>query len=566
MLDSEIVDDESLNEDSYDGLVSLIEASKGVLSLLIACCKPGDFQTQMINRYEAELAPKIPCYRVVLNQKEPSLRAALEQLVQDCPELKKPHASAVITVTGTEALMDFVSKSDSNHRSELNRFFGYLQWTREGLREFPYPIVLWVTPNILSRLSLEAPDFWSWRSGVFRFVAPTVEETGVINQTWEKSPLIESETRLILPLDELLEQVESLEKQAMETPALATLYNRVARAYANRLKTRQTQNYSQERDLAIDFFHKSLALQQKLNLLRAQSDTLLGLGNLYYTTADYSRINGSRADNLERAIAFYKAALTVYTLEDFPEDWAMTQNNLALAYSNRINGSRADNLERAIAFYEAALTVYTLEDFPEQWAGTQNNLATAYSNRINGSRADNLERAIAFYEAALTVYTLENFPEQWAGTQNNLATAYGNRINGSRADNLERAIGLFKDALTVCTLENFPEQWAGTQNNLATAYSNRINGSRADNLERAIASYTAALTVYTLDAFPEDWEMTQNNLGLAYSNRIMGDKAQNIELAKKCYENALTVRTREAYPQEYTETLFNLGNLDRSSQ
>jgi predicted enzyme related to lactoylglutathione lyase len=76
----------------------------------------------------------------------------------------------------------------------------------------------------------------------------------------------------------------------------------------------------------------------------------------------------------------------------------MTQNNLANAYSNRINGSRADNLERAIEFYQAALTVYTLEDFPEDWAMTQNNLANAYSNRINGSRADNLERAIEFYQ------------------------------------------------------------------------------------------------------------------------------------------------------------------------
>lgn len=60
MLDSEIVDYESINEDSYDGLVSLIAASQGVLSLLIASCKPGDFQTQIINRYEAELAPNIP--------------------------------------------------------------------------------------------------------------------------------------------------------------------------------------------------------------------------------------------------------------------------------------------------------------------------------------------------------------------------------------------------------------------------------------------------------------------------------------------------------------------------
>ena len=99
MLNSESLDDQLINEDSYDGLVSLIEASQGVLSLLISSCKPGDFQTQIINRYEAELARQIPCYRVVLNQKEPSLRAALEQLVNDRPELKAPHASAAITVT-----------------------------------------------------------------------------------------------------------------------------------------------------------------------------------------------------------------------------------------------------------------------------------------------------------------------------------------------------------------------------------------------------------------------------------------------------------------------------------
>jgi Tetratricopeptide repeat len=781
MLDSEIVDDESLNEDSYDGLVSLIEASKGILSLLIVSCQPGDFQTQMINRYEAELAPKIPCYRVVLNQKEPSLRAVLEQLVKDCPELKEPHASAAITVTGTEALMEFVSQADSNHRSELSRFFGYLQWTREGLREFPYPIVIWVTPKILSRLSTEARDFWSWRSGVFRFVAPAVQETGIVNQTGEISLLIESERRETLPLEELLDQVESLEQQAMETPALATLYNRVANSYASQVNTRKPEGYSQEIDRAIHFFDKSLALQKKLNLPQAESDTLLELGDIYrdlglweqvfplyeqsleiarslkdslreaaalgrlgnlyqqYPVGDRANnleeaiasydetsaqaylqlidillscpggeepqilqnnselldrgfletcesvaamlaaqggenganflrnlasqlgqfidmkdegdsdnsedenseeyvnfilellqaevesnsditviypmlagrqhllnhrfakilqqiaqklsadenpetirsslgiignlsINitnfplGKRANNLEIAIAGYQAALSVYTRDAFPENWAMTQNNLANAYLNRINGSRADNLERAIEFYQNALTVYTFEDFPEQWATTQNNLAVAYSNRINGSRANNLEKAIAFYQAALTVYILEDFPEDWAMTQNNLANAYSDRINGSRADNLERAIAFYQAALTVYTREDFPEDWALTQNNLATAYRNRINGSRADNLERAIAFYQAALTVYTLEDFPEKWAMTQNNLGLAYSNRIMGEKAQNIELAKKFYENALTVRTLEAFPQEYTETLFNLGNLDRSNQ
>jgi len=419
MLNSESVDDQSINEDSYDGLVSLIEASQGVLSLLIASCKPGDFQTQIINRYEAELAPHIPSYRVVLNQKEPSLRAALEQLVNDRPELKAPHASAAITVTGTEALRDSVSQADSNHQSELSRFFGYLQWTREGLREFPFPIVLWVTPNILTRLSLEAPDFWSWRSGVFRFVSPAVPETGVVNTTGESSLLIEPESKLSLPLDELLEQVENLEKQARETPALATLYNRVANAYANRVKTRQAQDYSQEIDRAIHFFEKSLALQEKLNLRQAQSDTLLQLGDIYSDLGLWERVFEPYQQSLEIA----------RNLKDRLRE-AAALGRLGNLYQQYRQGDRGSNLERAIAYFTAALTVVTRDAFPQDWAATQNNLGVAYSNRIRGEKAENIEMAIASFTAALTVYTREAFPEQWAQTQNNLATACSDRIRG----------------------------------------------------------------------------------------------------------------------------------------
>jgi tetratricopeptide (TPR) repeat protein len=73
-----------------------------------------------------------------------------------------------------------------------------------------------------------------------------------------------------------------------------------------------------------------------------------------------------RADNLERAIAFYQAALTVRTFEDFPEKWATTQNNLGLAYSNRIMGDKAQNIELAKKCYENALTVRTIEAFREE--------------------------------------------------------------------------------------------------------------------------------------------------------------------------------------------------------
>ncbi|TAG19357.1 MAG: tetratricopeptide repeat protein, partial [Oscillatoriales cyanobacterium] len=240
-----------------------------------------------------------------------------------------------------------------------------------------------------------------------------------------------------------------------ETPALATLYNRVANAYANRLKTRQTENYLEERDRAIHFFDKSLALQRKLNLPTAESDTLLQLGDiyrdlelwegvfpLYQQSLEIARslkdslreaaalgrlgnfyqqyLLGDRANNLEEAIASYNAALTIYTRDAFPEDWAMMQNNLAIAYRNRIRGEKAENIELAIASYTAALTVRTPDDFPQDWATTQNNLAIAYSNRIRGEKAENIEQAKKCYENALTVRTLEAFPQQYTETLLNL--------------------------------------------------------------------------------------------------------------------------------------------------
>jgi CHAT domain-containing protein len=270
------------------------------------------------------------------------------------------------------------------------------------------------------------------------------------------------------------------------------------------------------------------------------------IGNLSIYIRDFPL--GSRANNIEIAITGYQIVLN--NRQPGSEMFAQTQNNLANAYSNRINGSRAENLERAIEFYEAALTVYTLEAFREYWATIQNNLANAYSDRINGSRAENLERAIEFYEAALTVYTLEDFPEDWAMTQNNLANAYRNRINGSRAENLERAIEFYEAALTVYTFEDFPEDWAMTQNNLAAAYYSRINGSRAENLERAIEFYQAALTVYTFEDFPFKNVGTLNNLGWAYLAKLdninqekpedTNQKAATLQSAYDTFKNAIT--------------------------
>ncbi|MCA2504611.1 MAG: CHAT domain-containing protein [Microcystis sp. M54BS1] len=272
------------------------------------------------------------------------------------------------------------------------------------------------------------------------------------------------------------------------------------------------------------------------------------------------RIRGERADNLELAIAAYHLSLEVYTREAFPEQWATIQTNLGAAYQTRILGERADNLELAIAAYNLSLEVYIRDAFPYEWARSQNNLGNAYNDRILGERADNLELAIAALNQSLEVYTCDAFPYEWATTQNNLGGAYNNRIREERADNLELAIAALNLSLKIRTREAFPYEWATTQINLGNAYNDRILGERADNLELAIAAYNLSLQVYTREAFPYEWAMTQNNLGNAYGNRIFGERAENLELAIAAYNLSLEVLTRGSFPEKWANTQNNLGN------
>ncbi|MHC5862236.1 CHAT domain-containing protein, partial [Nostoc sp.] len=225
------------------------------------------------------------------------------------------------------------------------------------------------------------------------------------------------------------------------------------------------------------------------------------------------------------------------------------------------------------AAFQLALQVYTREAFPEQWAATQNNLAIAYRDRIKGERADNLELAIAAYQLALEVRTRKAFPYDWALTQNNLGNAYSDRIKGDKSENLELAITAYQLALQVLTREAFPHDWALTQNNLALTYSNRIKGEKADNLKVAIAAYQLALQVYTCEAFPKECLGTARNLGNLYFEQQAWAEAASaytkaLEAAEILYQSAILLDGKAAelaatnsLPSRAAYALARSGNL-----
>ena len=84
-------------------------------------------------------------------------------------------------------------------------------------------------------------------------------------------------------------------------------------------------------------------------------------------------------------------------------------------------------LRESVAAYREALTVYTKEQLPQQWAGTQNNLGIVLGNqgtRTGGEAGKELIRqAINAFELALQIRTREALPVQWEQTMGNLAHA-----------------------------------------------------------------------------------------------------------------------------------------------
>ncbi|MEZ2241130.1 CHAT domain-containing protein [Microcoleus sp.] len=331
---------------------------------------------------------------------------------------------------------------------------------------------------------------------------------------------------------------------------------------------------------------------------------------------DFSEGNGE--NNRKIAKTGYEVAATVFTEEDFPEQWNFIQNkirpNLPFELLEVISENQGkirvdtlleherDQLEKYfvkiaqklisfkadpepidevfIKWVQKILLDANQEQLDEIFVKEMPDKADAMLSEVppekrkeiasgilvlslhihqlkKGNEANNLEIAIAGYEIASTVFTREAFPEKWAFCQMFLGHTYHRRFKGDRAENQERAIAYCQDALQVYTREAFPIQWAMIQNTLTLAYHNRIRGDRLENSELAIAAGEAAMEVRTREAMPEEWAEVQNNLGIIYC------KAENLEQAIACYENALLFRTREEFPKLWAQTQMNLASAYR---
>jgi tetratricopeptide (TPR) repeat protein len=357
----------SANQRNLRRLVVSVQASLHKLNLLIAICDNPRYRDELIRTYEAELTAKgITCYQIQLDRQQPSLKQSLLDWQVHTPNWQN-ETSTLVTMRGGDELLGVRLQQP---KSAQERFFFSVQWTREGLRDFHFPIVLWVTQAVAQGLAQQSPDFWSWRGGVFEFDQPMSWQTPDHPQQIERQP--ESTHEPLANLTELEQQIAALQAEDPDSPLLASLYQSLGATYYQRLKRGIAVNRPQEEAKAIAAFQSAIARRESLTDSTLLATSLNSLAALYRSQGRYSEAEPL----LVRSLSIYEQQLGA----EHP-DVASSLNNLAELY-------------RVQKRYEEAETLYVraLQIREEQLgrAVTLNNLGLLYCEQGRYSEAEPL--------------------------------------------------------------------------------------------------------------------------------------------------------------------------------
>jgi tetratricopeptide (TPR) repeat protein len=125
------------------------------------------------------------------------------------------------------------------------------------------------------------------------------------------------------------------------------------------------------------------------------------------------------------SIKAYHQALRVFTWQDYPQEYALLYNNIAIAYLSLPLASEREYLRQGLAIesLKVALKHIQLIDHPREYAMLQHNLGNAWQYFVSSQPLDNNLRAIAAYDEALKVRNSKDTPLEYANTISHKANA-----------------------------------------------------------------------------------------------------------------------------------------------
>jgi len=504
------VDLSPLNRREYQKLLLAMTLEAQRLELLLAITDDRNLQDQIITAYEAELkAQGMTPLRVRLDPKRPSLRAALQDLTDQTPALQSGEP-VVVTVLNAGELLG-VRLNDE--KSEQEKFFFSLQWTREALQAFAFPIVLWLPDAIATRLAQQAPDFWSWRGGVFEFAPearPTLE--GQLDSQFLRPLPMPTEERpqSTIPIADLEHQIAQLEATAPDSPLLITLYNNLGEAHANQYAYQP----------ALEAYEKALTLATTKADISGQARSLRNLGDALICCG-----------RPLQALDYYQQALAQYQLLEDLQREGTTLNRLGAAYCD------LGQYREAIEFFQQSLAINREVGDRQCEGGVLNNLGGAYAS------LGQYREAIEFFQQSLAIH--REIGDRWGegSTLGQLGTGY------SFLSEYRKAIEFFQQSLVINREIGDRRGEGYTLGNLSIAYAS------LGQYREAIEFFQQSLVINREIGDRRGEGAGLDNLGSAYFS--LGQYREAIEF----YQQSLAIKREIGDRKGEGATLGHLGNV-----
>jgi tetratricopeptide (TPR) repeat protein len=308
---------------------------------------------------------------VILKFADPNLRFLRDAIIQELANIEKEaNKKLVLIIQGLEKSIGVFG--------EYPPFLQDLNFVRDAYKKtVPHPILFILPDYAINRLAKFAPDFWAWRSGVFRF--KTLEKTreNAIAQTLESHIEIDR-----VEPQEKQERIEILQSLLMEyKPTCEQTNDGNLRRYSNILLELGTAYISQHQaKTAREYLAEALQIAEKLADVNFKRQVLNKIGDAF-----------AEERKFEKAINYYQQGLNI-TQE--------LNNRNGESYGLFNLGNACFNLRQfseAKEYYQQCLKIYQELGKRNSQAGTYHQLGRVAQEMREYAQARD------FYQQALSI-------------------------------------------------------------------------------------------------------------------------------------------------------------------
>jgi tetratricopeptide (TPR) repeat protein len=320
------------------------------------------------------------------------------------------------------------------------QFLADINFVRDGyIKMVPHPVVFVLPDYAITRFAKYAPDFWAWKSGLFRF--KTAQETKdlavakIFNSGRDRGSYIKPEKQ---------ERIDLLHRLLMEANPSGSDQesNQNASTQINILNELGSAYFSlSEFNRAIEFYEQGLKISRKIGNRNGEGASLCNLGSAYGSLGEY-----------QQAIQFFQQSLEIFREIGDRNSRAASLNNLGETYQN------IGEYQQAIQFCQQSLEIFREIGDRNGEASSLGNLGIAYDS------LGQYQQAIQFYQQSLGL-------DREIGDRNGEASSLGNLGNAYLSlGQYQQAIQFYQQQLEICREIGDRNGEASSLGNLGNAY------------------------------------------------------------------------------------------------